>query len=104
MKLASKDERWNEIIYLVRSGRTERKRYPGVSAGYKNGRVRKRMNGNKNCSTCRYHSENGVCWCTRSDEFANATIDTYRCKYYQEKMKYDWRMSVLDRFMKGAGR
>lgn len=62
------------------------------------------MNDNKNCSTCRYHSENGVCQCTRSDEFANATIDTYRCKCHQERMEYDWRMSVLDRFMKGAGR
>ena len=62
------------------------------------------MGNDKNCSTCRYHSENGTCRCTRSDEFANATIDTYRCKYYQEKMEYDWRMSVLDRFMKGAGR
>lgn len=62
------------------------------------------MNYDRTCSTCRYHSENGVCRCTRSDEFANATIDTYRCKYYQEKMEYDWRMSVLDRFMRGAGR
>lgn len=27
--------------YLVRSGRTERKRHSGVSAGYKNGRVKR---------------------------------------------------------------
>lgn len=62
------------------------------------------MNYDRTCNTCRYYSENGVCWCTRSDEFANATIDTYRCKCHQERMEYDWRMSVLDRFMKGAGR
>lgn len=62
------------------------------------------MNYDRTCNTCRYHSENGVCWCTRSDEFADATTDTYHCKCYEERMKYDWRMSVLDRFMKGAGR
>lgn len=62
------------------------------------------MNYDRTCDTCRYHSEDGVCRCRRSEEFSDVTTETHCCDCYQARMEYDWRMSVLDRFMKGAGR
>ena len=62
------------------------------------------MNYDRTCDTCRDHSEDGVCRCTRSEEFSDVTTETHCCDCYQARMEYDWRMSVLDRFMKGAGR
>lgn len=40
----------------------------------------------------------------KSEEFSDVTTGTHCCDCYQLKMEYDWRMSVLDRFMRGAGR
>ena len=76
---------------------------PGCRCQNHTGRMKK-MGNDKNCNTCRYHSENGTCRCTRSEEFSDVTTGTYCCDCYQLKMEYDWRMSVLDRFMRGAGR
>lgn len=57
------------------------------------------MGNDKNCNTCRYHDE-GMCYCPKSEEFRDVTVNTYCCGQYERS----WKKAMVEAFMKGGGK
>lgn len=57
------------------------------------------MGYDKICKTCRYHDE-GMCYCPKSEEFRDVTVNTYCCRQYERS----WKKAMTEAFMKGARR